>query len=191
MAEIQKYRPNTFSLSEHIHVANSQTKTRGTSAPQTLGVLTVTTSHQGSPPPWLLTLLRNSFFILNLLEMRSRHARSLAGFFRTLSHLWGFSVLLHLVRDGHVGCFQFGATASSTASNVPSHTYWLRNTHISPRQTPRSGCLDDKKGIYAALVVTARVFQGGCSSWPSHLHGGSVPVALLPCQHLVLSVYSH
>lgn len=47
MAQIQKCRPSTFSLSEHIHVTNSQTQTGGTSAPQTLWVLTVTTSHQG------------------------------------------------------------------------------------------------------------------------------------------------
>ena len=89
----------------------------------------------------------------------------------------------------YLGCFQFGATGSSTASHIPSHTYQLRNIRISPRQTPRSGCLDHRKGIYAALVVAARVFQGCCSSWPSHLHSGRVPVALLPCQHLVLSVY--
>lgn len=188
MAQTQKCRPNTFSLSEHIHVTNSRTKTRRISAPQTLRVLTVRTIQQGLPPPWLPTLLRNSFFILNLLEMTSRHVYSRVWLLHALSPLWDFSVLLHTVRDGHVGCFQFGATRSSTASNVPSLTYWLISIHISPRQTPRSGCLDHRKGIYADFVVTARVFQSCCSSWPSHLHSGSIPVALLPCQHLVLSI---
>lgn len=107
-----------------------------------------------------------------------------SGVFHSPSCLRDASMWLHIVLDGHMGCFQFGALRNSAASDILAHMSWFIGVPIYAGQTPKSEELDHGTGI----------------SWPWYLLPKSFPklvwqltfphtVGEFPVAHLFANTY--